>query len=78
MSYANPQAIGMWMNTKGNGMSNILELLFIEPLRFLFKIAMCSLILLTVICACLVVAYIIKVTAEEISDGILADKKKDL
>ena len=59
-------------------MSNILELLFIEPLRFLFKIAMCSLILLTVICACLVVAYVIKVTAEEIRDGILADKKKDV
>ena len=66
MISAVPQVIGMSMSAKGDGMSKVLDLLFIEPLRFLFKVAMCSLILLILICACLVVMYIIKVTADEL------------
>ena len=59
-------------------MSEILDLLFVEPLRFLFKVAMCCMALLMIVCACLMIAYIIKITYEELKDGILADKKKDL
>ena len=66
MIFAVPQVIGMSMNAKGDGMSKVLDLLFIEPLRFLFKVAMCCMALLLIVYCCLAIAYIIKVIIDEI------------